>query len=201
MRELTSRRWGVSMERRIDEINRFTVGWTAYYALADTPSAFEELDEWLAATTAGPLEGMEARRTRAAQPARSGIPAATRPQWAYSRKGYWRISGSQILHRALPNAYWTDQGLQGIPRPLPPFPGMLSEPPDADPHVRWCGGRRGEPGAYPIDPALRRGRRRLVLRHALSCLAARGGRLHRPDDAQAERREADVRRRAAHGSS
>jgi RNA-directed DNA polymerase len=21
---------------------------------------------------------------------------------------------------------------------------------DADPHVRWCGGRRGEPGAYPI---------------------------------------------------
>ena len=30
---------------------------------------------------------------------------------------------------------------------------MLSEPPDADPHVRWCGGRRGEPGAYPIlDP-------------------------------------------------
>jgi FG-GAP-like repeat/ASPIC and UnbV len=34
-------------------------------------------------------------------------------------------------------------------------------------------------------------------RHALSCLAARGGRLHRPDDAQAERREADVRRRAA----
>ena len=33
--------------------------------------------------------------------------------------------------------------------------------------------------------------------HALSCLAARGGRLHCPDDAQAERREADVRRRAA----
>jgi len=28
---------------------------------------------------------------------------------------------------------------------------MLSEPPDADPHVRWCGGRRGKPGAYPLD--------------------------------------------------
>jgi hypothetical protein len=27
---------------------------------------------------------------------------------------------------------------------------MPSEPPDADPHVRWCGGRRGEPGAYPM---------------------------------------------------
>ncbi len=27
LRRLTSRRWGVSMERRIEEINRFTVGW------------------------------------------------------------------------------------------------------------------------------------------------------------------------------
>jgi hypothetical protein len=35
LRQLTSRRWGVSMERRIEEINRFTVGWTAYFRLAD----------------------------------------------------------------------------------------------------------------------------------------------------------------------
>jgi hypothetical protein len=27
---------------------------------------------------------------------------------------------------------------------------MPSEPPDADPHAGWCGGRRGEPGAYPM---------------------------------------------------
>jgi len=47
LRQLTSRRWGVSMERRIEEINRFTVGWTAYYRLADTHTVFEELDEWL----------------------------------------------------------------------------------------------------------------------------------------------------------
>ena len=39
-----------------------------------------------------------------------------------------------------------------IRRTLPPLPGMLSEPPDADPHVRWCGGRPCEPGAYPICP-------------------------------------------------
>ena len=31
---------------------------------------------------------------------------------------------------------------------------MPSEPPDADPHVRWCGGRRGELGAYPMGQAL-----------------------------------------------
>jgi len=47
LRQLTSRRWGISMERRIREINRFTVGWTAYYWLADTPTPFEQLDQWL----------------------------------------------------------------------------------------------------------------------------------------------------------
>ena len=31
--------------------------------------------------------------------------------------------------------------------------GMPSEPPGADPHAGWCGGRRGELGAYPIHPA------------------------------------------------
>ena len=51
--------------------------------------------------------------------------------------------------------------------------------------------RKGDIGA------VRRRRCRRSQRHALCCLAARGGRLHGPDDAQAEPREADVRRRAA----
>src|SRR5436190_9518941 len=38
--------WGVSMERRIRQLNRFTVGWTNYFVLAETPSVSEELDQW-----------------------------------------------------------------------------------------------------------------------------------------------------------
>ena len=45
LRQLTTRNWGVSMERRIKEINRFTVGWTAYWALATTTLPFEKLDK------------------------------------------------------------------------------------------------------------------------------------------------------------
>ena len=44
-----------------------------------------------------------------------------------------------------------------------------------------------------ITRQLRPGR---ALRHAFSCLPARGGRLHRPDDPQADPRQADVTRRA-----
>ena len=41
IRRLTTRNWGVSMERRVKEINRFTVGWTAYFAFADSILPFE----------------------------------------------------------------------------------------------------------------------------------------------------------------
>jgi len=44
VRRLTTRNWGVSMERQIKEINRFTVGWTAYLSFADTVLPFERLD-------------------------------------------------------------------------------------------------------------------------------------------------------------
>ena len=68
LRQLTSRKRGISMERRIEEINRFTVGWTAYFALADTPTVFERLDRVAPpATAAGSLEGMETRAHQAAQ--------------------------------------------------------------------------------------------------------------------------------------
>jgi Group II intron, maturase-specific domain len=40
LRRLTTRNWGVSRERRIREINRFTVEWTAYFCFADTLSLF-----------------------------------------------------------------------------------------------------------------------------------------------------------------
>jgi RNA-directed DNA polymerase len=115
LRQLTSRKWGVSMERRIQEINRFTVGWTNYYALADTPSVFEELDRWLRRRLRQ-VRWKEWKRakTRRRNLIALGIPPREAAQWAYSGKGYWRVSGSPILTRALPNAYWTKQGLKGL---------------------------------------------------------------------------------------
>ncbi len=122
LRELTSRRWGVSMERRIFEINRFTVGWTAYYSYADTPWPFEKLDKWLRRRLRQVRWKQWKRvRTKRRRLIALGIPAGDAHKWACSRKGYWRISSSPILHRALPTAYWTDQGLEGFLEPYRRF--------------------------------------------------------------------------------
>jgi hypothetical protein len=43
-----------------------------------------------------------------------------------------------------------DHRPERVHRSLPSFPGMLSEPPGADPYAGGVGGGQGEPGLYPI---------------------------------------------------
>jgi RNA-directed DNA polymerase len=112
---LTSRTWGISMEQRIRAINRFTVGWTAYYQLADGERPFRDLDEWLRRRLRQ-IRWREWKRTatRRRNLRALGIPERPAREWAGTQKGYWRIAGSVPLKRALPNAYWAEQGLEGF---------------------------------------------------------------------------------------
>jgi hypothetical protein len=122
LRQLTSRKWGVSMQRRIEEINRYTDGWTNYYALADTPSVFEGLDRWLRRRLRQVRwKEWKRVRTKLRKLRAAGLPEHDARRWAFSRKGYWRIAGSPILTTALPNAYWANLGLEGFLEPYRRF--------------------------------------------------------------------------------
>ncbi|NJD61601.1 MAG: group II intron reverse transcriptase/maturase [Deltaproteobacteria bacterium] len=115
LRRLTGRNWRVSMPVRIAALNRFTRGWTAYFALVDTPSLFAQLDGWLRRRLRQVRwEEWKGWRARARNLCALGIPAPTAYSWSVSRKGCWRIAGSGILSRALPNAYWQAQGLRSL---------------------------------------------------------------------------------------
>jgi group II intron reverse transcriptase/maturase len=118
LRRLTARSWSISMEERIRLINFFTVGWTAYFAVASASSDLERLDEWLRRRLRQ-VRWKEWKRyqTRRRNLRAHGIPDRSARQWAGSRKGYWRIAGSYILSRALPNAYWANLGLRGFTGP------------------------------------------------------------------------------------
>jgi group II intron reverse transcriptase/maturase len=115
LRKLTARKWGVSMEQRIHAINRFTRGWTAYFALADGERPFRDLDEWLRRRLRQ-VRWKEWKRpkTKRRNLRALGIPEQKAREWAGSQKGYWRIAGSAPLQRALPNAYWASLGLAGF---------------------------------------------------------------------------------------
>ncbi len=115
IRELTRRNWGVSMEHRLRKLNRYIAGWCAYFGFADTFSVFEELDEWLRRRLrAVRWKQWKRYRTKRRNLAALNIPERRAAQWAASSKGPWRIAGSAPLQRAMPTAYWTDQGLRGF---------------------------------------------------------------------------------------
>jgi group II intron reverse transcriptase/maturase len=115
IRRLTSRTWGISMEVRIAALNRFIRGWCAYFALANTPSVFEQADEWLRRRMRQVRWKQGKRiRTRVRNLRALGVPPQKAYEWANSRRGSWRIAGSAPLQRAMPNAYWTGIGLVGF---------------------------------------------------------------------------------------
>lgn len=118
LRQLTARTWGVPMERRIDTINRFTRGWTAYFSLAEGERPFRDLDEWLRRRMRQ-VRWKEWKRysARRRNLRALGAPERSAREWAATRKGPWRVAGSWVLSRTLTDAYWQQQGLLGFTNP------------------------------------------------------------------------------------
>lgn len=112
LKELTSRRWSIAMPERIVKINRFISGWMGYFQLADGAYLFRELDKWLHRRMRQiRWKEWKLPRTRRARLRKLGINEQFSREWGNSSKGYWRIAGSAVLQRALPNAYWDGLGL------------------------------------------------------------------------------------------
>lgn len=117
------------------------------FRLADTPRQFRDLDEWFRRRMRQiRWKEWKRARTRVARLRALGIRADLARKWGMTGRGYWRIAGSPILTRALPNQYWTQQGLITFHHARGPIPRGLANRRMRGPHVRWC--ERG-----PVNPA------------------------------------------------
>jgi RNA-directed DNA polymerase len=115
LREFTDRTGGGSLEEQVQRINGYTMGWTGYFRLADTPSVFAELDEWLRRRLRQLLwKRWKQPRTRQHNLVALGVPARTAHEASGSGKGPWRLSASPPVQQALSNAYWRGQGLLSL---------------------------------------------------------------------------------------
>ncbi len=135
VRAMTARNGGRNLESVFAELRSYLTGWKAYFRLAESLSIFKSLDEWirhrlravqLKQWRRGPTVYRELR-------ARGVSERVSRVAAAHARC-WWRIAAHRALHTALPMSYYDRMG---VPR-LADSP-QPTEPPDADPHVRWCG--------------------------------------------------------------
>ena len=115
IREITSRKVPYSLEDRIQKLNQYLTGWCGYFALADTKTIFKLLDQWIRRRLRMCLwKNWKNPKARTRNLMKLGVPKGKAYEWGNSRKGYWRISNSPILHKALGNTYWYSQGLKSL---------------------------------------------------------------------------------------
>lgn len=115
LKKLTSRKWSVDMEYRINKINQSLVGWVAYFALADMKKLTLELDGWLRRRIRMCYwKQWKKIRNKQKNLIKLGIKKSKAWEYANTRKSYWRIAGSFILSKSLTNEYLSNQGLKSI---------------------------------------------------------------------------------------
>ncbi|VEF48276.1 transposase [Bacillus freudenreichii] len=115
IREITSRKKPYPMDYRIKKLNQYLMGWCGYFALADTPSLFIKFDSWIKRRLRMCIwKNWKKPRTKVRKLIGLGVPIGKAYEWGNSRKSYWRISKSPILHRTLGNSYWNSQGLKSL---------------------------------------------------------------------------------------
>lgn len=111
IRAVTNRNVSMNFGTRANRLTEITRGWVNYFKLADMKKILENLDEWVRRRLRACIWKTWKRiRTRFANLKKLGIPESKAFEFACTRKGYWRISGSPIMQRAITNARLEKRG-------------------------------------------------------------------------------------------
>jgi RNA-directed DNA polymerase len=115
VRQITRRNRGVSLPEVIGELNRFLIGWVAYFRHAACKSHLQRMDEWIR---------RKLRCLRLKERKRTGSIAEFLhelgvPKWrtwigALSGKGWWRQSGSPPAMEGMTLAWFESLGLVSL---------------------------------------------------------------------------------------
>lgn len=115
IREITNRNTGISMELRIKRLNEYIVGWVNYFAIANAATKIRDLEMWIRRRLRACIWKQWKRiRTKGRNLIKLGVKEYKAWEYANTRKGYWRISNSPILHTTLNNNYLENLGYKSI---------------------------------------------------------------------------------------
>jgi RNA-directed DNA polymerase len=111
LRRLTRRTRHGQLDDILREINQQVVGWVGYFRLADTPSVFQELDEWLRRRLRQLIwKRWKRGKTRWRELVKLGVPPGMAGLGAVGTSP-WRMAASPVVNMALSNTYFRRQGL------------------------------------------------------------------------------------------
>jgi RNA-directed DNA polymerase len=119
IRELTKRNRGVSLERMVEQLRRYLIGWRGYFGFCQTPSVLLRPNSWIRRRLRCFQWKLWKRgKTRFAELRKRGVGKDLAAQTAGSSRGLWHISRSPALSIVLPGAYFDSLGLPKLADPI-----------------------------------------------------------------------------------
>jgi len=114
LRQLTRRTRHGKLADVIQDINQYLMGWVGYFRLADTPSVFAQLEEWLRRRLRQLVwKRWKRGKTRWRELVALGVPPDQAGLGAVGTSP-WRMAASPVVNMGLSNAYWRKQGLRSL---------------------------------------------------------------------------------------
>lgn len=115
IKELTGRSRGISMKRRLTDLNRYVRGWIGYFGLARQFDDIADLDGWIRRRIRMCYwKQWRHPRTKVRNLVRLGVNLDMAIKHAVTRKSYWRMSRTPAMRYAMPNKWLTQQGLLSL---------------------------------------------------------------------------------------
>ena len=115
VRSMTRRTRGSSLGQVAKTLARYLIGWRGYFGFCETPLTLRGLDSWIRRRLRSLVwKQWKTGVTRYAALRRRGLTHDQAATAAGSAHSAWRLSRSQPLHKALPNALFTRLGLVSL---------------------------------------------------------------------------------------
>jgi hypothetical protein len=113
IRGITSRTRAVSMKQRIEQLNRYLMGWIGYFQIASAKNHCEKLDGWIRRRLRMCIwKQWKKPKTRLRNLRAIGVPEWAARIMANARRGAWEMSRN--TNNALNTSYWEGQGLKSM---------------------------------------------------------------------------------------
>jgi len=115
LKKLTKRNRGVSLEVIFKQIKQLMVGWINYYKISEMKAFLTELNGWLRRRIRQIYwKQWKLPKTRRRELIALGVDKRKAYEWSNTRKGYWRISSSPVIHHSLTDKELEKRGLINI---------------------------------------------------------------------------------------
>ena len=112
VKRFTNRNWGVSMRRRLTELERYLRGWMGYFWISEYYRPIPEIDGWLRRRVRmGYWVQWRTRRTRINRLLKLGVGREHAFSTGLSSHGPWHLARTEATQLAMSNSWLAQQGL------------------------------------------------------------------------------------------